>query len=127
MRVISAVTGEVGAGTKKSDYPSNQAQRINRRLSQGHSTEARERHTSFRSLAVVDAGFQNPPQPNFIENDHVVQWFARNVCQVCDGGFSAMHHVLGHSCLRQLKSQLQQFRVNPRCTPARFGQVHLAN
>ena len=33
--------------------------------------------------------------------------------------FSAADHVLGHGCLRDIYTELQEFAVNSRCTPKR--------
>src|SRR5229473_1347144 len=36
-------------------------------------------------------------------------------------------HVLGDGCLRHLDSNLQQFPMNARSSPARVGETHLPN
>jgi hypothetical protein len=37
------------------------------------------------------------------------------------------NHVLGHSRLGQLESELQEFPMNPWSAPSRIGHAHLAN
>src|SRR5258708_8936570 len=43
------------------------------------------------------------------------------------GRFPVPDHVLGDGCLRYLDSNLQQFAVDARRTPARVGEAHLTD
>src|SRR6266704_139245 len=44
-------------------------------------------------------------------------WLRRNVVQPWDGGPPPPRHVLGYNRLPDIDAELEQFAVDPRCTP----------
>lgn len=42
-------------------------------------------------------------------------------------GLAGTNHILGHSCLRDVNIELEQFSVNPRGSPQGIGPTHVSN
>src|SRR5262245_38968237 len=40
---------------------------------------------------------------------------------------SPLCHVFGHACLPDIDAELEQFAMNPRCSPQWIGEAHLAD
>src|SRR6201996_6865264 len=62
-----------------------------------------------------------------IHRNHAVAWSRRNVLQPWDGGSGRPDHVLGHAGPSDIDAELEEFSMDPRRSPQRIGNAHLAD